>query len=762
MKRFKYHHLLFTAIIIVVLPLNAQQSEKKIIETNAIEEIYSAAEINQKIENFDKFLPLSEMKMVPKNAIYADKTKSASDRAMDVIRRMTFNEKFKLTGGYSTMYFPGVERLGLRPVSMADASQGIHLRDNSIKGKSTSFPGMLSLASTWNPQLAEQFGNAIGEECRSLGADVMLGPGINMQRFSVSGRNYEYMGEDPLVTSKIAVGYVKGIQKNKVIATAKHFIGNDQELCRHISNSIIDERTLREIYLPAWEAVIKDGDVKALMTGNNMTNGAPSCMNKPLEADLLRREYGFNGIIMSDWSNTMYYDQMTDLSLTSGHSLFMSSNQSVAKYIKSEIAKSPARKAEVEIMLEKMVYNNLLPFFEMGIYDRHPIDKNAPNRYAEHKTLANTVASESVCLLKNESGILPVNKNKTILMMGTPEVHSGTGSGFVEGFDHVSYADGMKKVYGDKFTYTEKPEDKAIRDADVVVYLLNKAAGEGYDSPFDEPKIPIAELVRITKLNKNIIVIITSANPMTMPWLKNVKGLLWASMLGQQRGDAVAGIIIGEVNPSGKLPFTIERDFSESQKPDFNHFGTTPYWFGHHPQYRDYWMGTKEKTDNIFHLYYKPHEYVQVPYTEGIFMGYRWYEKKNIPVNFPFGHGLSYTTYEYSALTVDNQMDKNGKIIVSFDLKNSGKKAGSEVAQVYVGDIECSVERPVKELKAFEKVQLNPGETKRVVLELSNKDLAFWDIVKHDWKVEPGQFQILVGASSKDIKLKASFELEAK
>jgi beta-glucosidase len=755
MKLYKILNCLFAAIIICFLPTQAQnKTEKKVTETNAIEEIISKVEKNQNIENFDNFFPLSAAKNVPKNAIYADITKSASERAMDLIQRLTFNEKLKLTGGFSTMYFPGLEQLGLRPVSMADASQGIHLRENSIKGKSTSFPGMLSLASTWNTDLAEKFGNAIGEECRLLGADVMLGPGINMQRFSVSGRNFEYMGEDPLVTSKISVGYVKGIQKNKVIATAKHFIGNDQEFCRHIANCTIDERTLREIYLPPWEAVVKEGNIKALMTGNNMTNGAPCCMNRPLEADLVRREYGFTGIIMSDWSNTMYYDDKTALALTSGHSLYMSSNQSVSKYIKSEIAKSPERKAEIEIMLEKMVYANLFPFFEMGIYDRHPVDKAFANKYDEHKSLARQVASESVCLLKNEKGILPVSKTKNILMMGSAEVHSGTGSGFVAGFDHVSYADGMKKMYGDKFTYTEKPADKIIRQSDVVVFLLNKAAGEGYDSPFDEPKAPIADLMRITKLNKNIIVIITSANPMTMPWLKNVKGLMWASMLGQERGDAIAGIISGEVNPSGKLPFTIEKDFADSQKPDFNYFGTTPYWFGHHPQYRDYWMGTKDKTDNIFHLYNKPREYVQIPFTEGVFMGYRWYEKKQIPVNFPFGFGLSYTTYEYSGLTIDNQLATNGVIAVSFDVKNIGKMAGSEVAQIYVSDKECSVERPVKELKAFQKVQLNVGETKHVTLELTKKDLAFWDIITHNWKVETGDFEISVGASSKDVKLK--------
>jgi beta-glucosidase len=719
-----------------------------------IDELITPLEISQKIENLDQFLPVQTRAGV----IYTDPGQCPADRAWDAIRRMTFDEKLELTGGWNFMYYPAVPRLGLRPVSMADASQGVRTRYMVVKGTTTSYPGMLALAASWNPDLAAEFGKVIGEECRAMGIDVLLGPGINMHRFSVSGRNFEYMGEDPWLTSRIATSYVKGLQSMDIVATAKHYVGNDQEFCRHLGNSIMDERTLREIYLPPWEAVVKDAGIRAIMTGNNMINGVPMCMNRELEAGVLRNEYGFKGIIMSDWSNTNYYLPLLNLAITSGHSLYMSTNQTFAAWIKKEAAVSEERKAELEIMLEKMVYQNLYTFFEAGIYDRHPRDSSYRKTFEDHKLFARKVGQESICLLKNENGILPLAKGKTILMMGDNELHSGTGSGFVDGYDHVTYADGMKAVYGDNFRYEVKPDDKSIRSAGVVIYLLSKPGGEGYDVPFEEPAEKIAEIEKISKMNKNVIVVISSANPMPMPWLGNVKGLIWAFMLGQERGNALAAIISGQANPSGKLPFSIEKSFKDSPFPEFNHFGNTPYWYGHHPQYRDYWMGQAEKTDNIFHLYIKPGEYVKTPYKEGIFTGYRWYDKSGKPVQFPFGFGLSYTSFEYQDIKVQN-LAETGKISVSFQVKNTGKKAGSEIAQLYLSDKECSVERPVKELKGSRKVYLEPGQSTRVALELNPRDFAFWDVESHNWKVEPGVFEVLVGASSVDIRLRSDIEL---
>ena len=296
--------------------------------------------------------PLSEADSVVRGAVYADPSFPASERAADLIRRMNFEEKLRLTGGWNRFLIAGIPRLGVRPVSMADASQGIRLQTTLVKDKSTSFPGMLPLASTWNPALAAEMSHSLADECRALGVDILLGPGANIQRLSVGGRNFEYMGEDPLLTSVMAAAYVKGLQRNGIIATPKHFLGNDQDFCRHIANSIIDERTLREVYLLPWERMIAEAGCLGIMTGNNLTNGLPCPMNKPLIADILRREYGFKGVAMTDWQNTGYYPQLQHLVLTSGETLLMPENAAFREYVLRETAGSAERRAEVEALLE--------------------------------------------------------------------------------------------------------------------------------------------------------------------------------------------------------------------------------------------------------------------------------------------------------------------------------------------------------------------------------------------------------------------------
>ena len=314
--------------------------------------------------------PLSEADSVVRGAIYADPSFPASERAADLIRRMNFEEKLRLTGGWNRFMIAGIPRLGVRPVSMADASQGIRLQTTLVKDKSTSFPGMLPLASTWNPALAAEMAHSLADECRALGVDILLGPGANIQRLSVGGRNFEYMGEDPLLTSVMAAAYVKGLQRNGIIATPKHFLGNDQDFCRHIANSIIDERTLREVYLLPWERMIAEAGCLGIMTGNNLTNGLPCPMNKPLIADILRREYGFKGVAMTDWQNTGYYPQLQHLVLTSGETLLMPENAAFREYVLRETAGSAERRAEVEALLERMIYPTLYALFETGVYDR--------------------------------------------------------------------------------------------------------------------------------------------------------------------------------------------------------------------------------------------------------------------------------------------------------------------------------------------------------------------------------------------------------
>lgn len=716
---------------------------------------------NESMTDSGMFLPVSQQINAVKGAVYADSMQCASARAYDLIKRLSFEEKLMMTGGFNRFFFPGVKRLGLRPVVMADAAQGVRLSDflPSKNVVSTSFPGILALAGTWEPEFAEGLGKAVGEECRAIGVDILLGPSINLQRHSAGGRNFETLGEDPLLAARMVTPYVRAMQSTKVVATAKQLIGNDQEFCRHLANSIISERALREIYLPPWEEAIRNGNVKAIMTGNNMVNGIPCSVHKPLINDILRKEYGFEGLSMTDWQNTAYYKSMQHLTITSGQSVLMNTNATFAQYVDDEIKKTPERKAEFEIMLGAMIYPSLYTLFESGVYDRTPVDEGYKKTYEAHKEFARKYATEAICLLKNDGNILPLKKSQKILLMGTEEISCGVGSGAVKGYDHISFSDALKNEYGDNFTMQEKPDDKTIRSADVVLFRLNKEAGEGNDIPFEEPVNQIQELIRISKLNRNVVVIISSGNPMPMPWLNQVKGVVWAYFLGQERGFALVNILSGKVSPSGKLPFTIEKSWADSPDPDFNFLGGKPYWYGHNSKYRSYFLGLDSTTDNTFHLYVKPQQFVDIPYDEGIFIGYRWYDSKNKPVQFPFGYGLSYTSFAYSGIAIDNTLEQNGFVSISFEVKNTGKVAGKEVVQLYVAPGKSSVPRPLKELKGFEKFLLQPGESKRVSLKLTKRDFSYWDEDSHSWKAEPGAYEILVGASSADIRLKTNFQL---
>lgn len=706
----------------------------------------------QKLENLNDFLPLSSSPKAIKNAIYADVTKPAAERTQDLIRRLTFEEKLSLTGGYNRFQVAPIPRLGIRPVFMADASQGVRMQTLTITGKSTSFPGMLPLASTWNGDLAKAFGTAMGEECKALGVDILLGPGMNMQRLSVGGRNFEYMGEDPLLTSAIASNYVSGMESTGVVACPKHFVANDQEFCRHIANSVVSERALREIYLPAWKAVIQKGKASAIMTGNNLVNGTPAPINKELNADILRKEYGFQGIAMTDWQNTNYFPSLQHLVLPSGETLLMPDNEKFAAWVNKEIQKSATRKAEIEILLEKMIYPTLYTLFSKGVYDRAPQDESFMATLPAHKQLARQVAEESIVLLKNEKNILPIAVDKTIVMVGKPEIHSGEGSGFVQGYDHVTFEQGLKAVYGNKFTYLKEVDAAVVKKADVVIFNFNKRSGEGRDVPFEAGSEEIATLKKITSINKNVIVLMNSCNTMPFEWTKEVKGLLWCYFLGQERGNALADIIYGKVSPSGKLPFTIEKNFRDGPDPDFNYLGNKAFWMGNN-QYKKYWLGETSEFDTAFTNYVKPFSPIPVPYKEETLIGYRWYDYHKIPVHFPFGFGLSYSQFRLNKMTVQNNFSKDGTIAVEVEVQNTGKMAAKEVVQIYVSDKQSSVVRAPKELKAFQKTTLQPGEKTILRFELDKSALAFWDESTHDWKVEPGEFVIAAGNNSADLKL---------
>jgi len=755
MLKFNMSMLLCIATFTVVSAQSVQQLIQAKVKAQYESDITS---VTKSSKMSDDYLPLNESPKTIKNADYANAKKSAKIRTEDLIRRLTFDEKLALTGGFKGFLMPGVERLGIRPAVMADASQGVRMTTIYVDGKSTSFPGMLPLASTWNEDLALQFGKSLGEECRALGVDILLGPGINIQRLSVGGRNFEYMGEDPLLTGKIATAYINGMQSQKIVACGKHLIANDVEFCRHIANSIVGERALREIYLPPWEAVIKNANCKSIMTGNNALNGVPCVMNKSLLADIMRKEYGFTGIAMSDWQNTNYHPEKQDLVLNSGETLLMPVNTTFADWVKNTIKKSPERSKEIEQLLEKMIYPNLFTLFEMGVYDRFPLDKNYLETYDAHKVLASKCVEEAIVLLKNENNILPISKTKKVVLIGSPEITSGAGSGYVIGYDDVTFAAGMKGIYGSNFSSFEKNDSIAIVNADVVLFNFNKYSSEGYDVPFDDAKETARQLKKILKLNKNVVVLMNTCNTVPMEWLADVKGVLWCYFLGQERGTALANIVSGVVSPSGKLPFTVEKDFDDSPAPEFNYIGGKPFWMANN-EYKQYWLGNTPEFLKEFTDYIKPHQLVESRYTEGIFVGYRWFDAKKIPVHFPFGFGLSYSQFEYKNLTCTNNWSKNGNIEVTVSVTNTGKMDAKEVVQLYVSALNPTISRPVKELKAYKKVNLAIGETKTVNFKLESEAFRFWNEKTHAWQVDPGKYNLIIGNSEPNKVLTQTIEL---
>jgi beta-glucosidase len=553
------------------------------------------------------------------------------------------------------------------------------------------------------------------------------------------------MGEDPFLTSAMAVSYVKGLQSTGTIATIKHFIGNEQEFARHIVNVKIGERALREIYLPPFEASITDGGALAVMTGNNLVNGYPGAADKPLSEGVLRKEYGFKGIIMSDWANGMFWPKEQQRALGSGQSLFMSNNKIFADYVHRQIKAHPGRKAAMEKDLDTMVFHNLYTFFKDGIYDRPYRDPSLVNKIEGHQKTALQTAEEAITLLKNTDHILPIDPAKVnrIVVVGTPEalkVYTGTGSGKVEGYDQVDYPTGLENIYGSKIIHSRTISDDQIRSADVVLYFINKHAGEGSDKPFVLPRVD-SMVNRYAALNKNLVVVYSGGNGLAMPWLQKTKAFVFAYLLGQQSGTALARVISGAVSPSGKLPFTIEKSFRQSPAYDYNKMRDSSY----------YWGGGKR--DSRMMEKFGP---IDLTYKEGIYMGYRWYDKKKFAPQFPFGFGLSYTTFDFSKIHLSStSISKDKPVMVEVTITNTGSSAGAEVAQLYIHAIHSKIDRPVMALKGFKRILLKAGESKKIQIPLKLHDLAYWSETSHDWQVDHGRYEIALGASSKDIRQKA-------
>lgn len=650
----------------------------------------------------------------------------------EIIKQMTLEEKASMCSGKDYWNLKGVERLGIPSVKVSDGPNGLRtptidsgqLGFNSMEA--VSYPTACLTACSFDEALIEEMGERIGEECRSQNIAVILGPSANMKRSPLCGRNFEYFSEDPYLGAHMAAAYVKGVQSKDVSACVKHFAANNQEYRRQTCSSEVDERTLREIYLNAFEGIVKEAKPDILMASYNKVNGTYMTESRDILTDILRGEWGFDGYVMSDWSavsdRVKALNAGLDLAMP-GEGPYM--DQEIVQAVKDGTVKEEDLDAAVERIL-KIVFK-FTDSAKNGVFDKEQ----------DHAVSAK-VASESMVLLKNE-GILPLPESgKKIAFIGefasNPRFQGG-GSANVNPYRVVSALNAVKDItevsYAQGFELTgDKRNDvlfqsalKAAAEADIAVIfagLPESFESEGFDR--EHMRMPECQnelITEIAKIQENVVVVLHNGSPVEMPWADDVKGILEAYLGGEGAGEAVVKLLFGRENPCGKLAETI------------------PYQLSDNPSYL-YFPGNGKK----------------VEYREGVFIGYRYYDTKNMPVRFPFGHGLSYTRFEYSDLQVSKDTIKdNEKIQVSFKVKNVGDRAGKEAAQLYVADKTCSAERPVKELKGFAKVILQPGEEKTIKMELDKRSFAWYSTELSGWYAATGEYELLIGASSCDIRL---------
>jgi len=678
---------------------------------------------------------------------------SALIKADEILAQLSIEEKIELIGGHNWFFVKGFDKFNIPQLYLSDATQGVHIR-RDLSGqleKSTAFPSPILLASTWNPELTQQFANAIGEQCRAGDIAVLLGPGMNIYRVSKNGRNFEYFGEDPYLTSRLVENYVVGMQNTGTIATLKHFLANNHEFHRRMTNVIIDERTIHEIYTPAFKAGI-DAGAMAVMASYNKVNGEWAGQSKYVITDLLKGELGFKGLVMTDWWSV--WDPVK--TITSGMDLEMPGepNEGFAVfgdvYVRSNAKRLLDEGKIEEADINRMAKNVISMSLAMGL-DKRPVkDESYLENFSEHEKVALNTAKEGIVLLKNKN-ILPVSKDKKVLLTGdfVEELARGGGSAEVEGYNNVSMVDAFKNEFGDNLTYSENPTDEEVAANDIVVVSIGTLDHEGWDKEFELPLETNSKIITIASKNPNTIVIVNSGGGIEMtPWNNKVAGIINAWYVGQNGNIALAEIVSGKTNPSGKLPISIEKQFADSPGANYIPEG-----------FEEYTGRLLENGKKTYPMEDGDMNYPQVDvnYEEGVLVGYRWYETKNIKPLYAFGFGLSYSTFEFSDLNLSaSKLIGNSNIKVTFKVKNTSDIEGAEVAQLYIEDIESSVIRPIKELKGFKKVTLKSGETIQIEMELTPRDLSFYDVESKTWKAEAGAFNILVGNSSDNILLKTN------
>lgn len=728
------------------------------------------------------FLACSISTVSAQTLVYMDDAQPIEARVKDALSRMTLEEKVALCHAQSKFSSAGVPRLGIPELWMSDGPHGVRAEinwndwgyANWTNDSITAFPALTCLAATWNPDMSAKYGKAIGEEARYREKDVLLGPGVNIYRTPMNGRNFEYMGEDPYLASVMCVPYIQELQKNGVAACVKHYALNNQELWRGHIDVNLSDRALHEIYLPAFKAAVEEGGAWSIMGAYNKIRGQHACHNDFTLNKILKDDWKFDGCVITDWggAHDTYEAAVNGLDIEMGSYTNGLTSESVFTYNDYYLANpylQMLKDGKVPMStIDDKASRILRLIFRTAMNRQKPYGSVATE---EHYAAAREIGNEGIVLLKNApvikkgAPLLPIDaaKYQNILVVGDNAVrllNQGGGSSELKVKDMVSPLDGLRAVYGDKVAYAkgyaagrpmygradEIPQNvvdslraeavEMAKKADLVVLVggLNKnhfqdcEGGDRleYGLPFGQDEL----IEALLGVNKNLVLVLLSGNAVEMPWVSRVPAIVQGWYLGSMGGKSLADILSGAVNPSGKLPFSFPAKLTDCGAHAFDELSY-------------------------------PGDSIKQEYKEDILVGYRWHDTKKIPALFPFGHGLSYTTFTYGKpMASAKAMAADGMLTVTVAVKNTGSIAGKEIVQLYVGDDKCSVLRPVKELKHFAKVALAPGEEKSVTFTLTPDDLKFYDEASAAWKYEPGKFKAYVCASSADVRGVVSFEMQ--
>ena len=728
------------------------------------------------------FLACSISTVSAQTPVYMDDAQPIEARVKDALSRMTLEEKVALCHAQSKFSSAGVPRLGIPELWMSDGPHGVRAEinwndwgyANWTNDSITAFPALTCLAATWNPDMSAKYGKAIGEEARYREKDVLLGPGVNIYRTPMNGRNFEYMGEDPYLASVMCVPYIQELQKNGVAACVKHYALNNQELWRGHIDVNLSDRALHEIYLPAFKAAVEEGGAWSIMGAYNKIRGQHACHNDFTLNKILKGDWKFDGCVITDWggAHDTYEAAVNGLDIEMGSYTNGLTSESVFTYNDYYLANpylQMLKDGKVPMStIDDKASRILRLIFRTAMNRQKPYGSVATE---EHYAAAREIGNEGIVLLKNApvikkgAPLLPIDaaKYQNILVVGDNAVrllNQGGGSSELKVKDMVSPLDGLRAAYGDKVAYAkgyaagrpmygradEIPQNvvdslraeavEMAKKADLVVLVggLNKnhfqdcEGGDRleYGLPFGQDEL----IEALLGVNKNLVLVLLSGNAVEMPWVSRVPAIVQGWYLGSMGGKSLADILSGAVNPSGKLPFSFPAKLTDCGAHAFDELSY-------------------------------PGDSIKQEYKEDILVGYRWHDTKKIPALFPFGHGLSYTTFTYGKPVASAKtMAADGTLTVTVAVKNTGSIAGKEIVQLYVGDDKCSVLRPVKELKHFAKVALAPGEEKSVTFTLTPDDLKFYDEASAAWKYEPGKFKAYVCASSADVRGIVSFEMQ--